>query len=59
MVKIMDAQMNENMCDNPMPNKDCRIDKKFSTISLDKLIKIKIDSNQKILLKFNPVDPSC
>ena len=41
--KLWDAQMNENMCDNPMPNKDCRIDKKFFTISLDKLIKIKID----------------
>ena len=52
--KLWDAQMNENMCDNPMPNKDYRIDKKFFTISLDKLIKIKIDSHQRDFIKIQP-----
>ena len=47
--KLWDAQMNENMCDNPM-----RIDKKFFTISLDKLIKIKIDSHQRDFIKIQP-----
>jgi len=52
--KLWDAQMNENMSDLPMPNIDYKIEKELHTISLDKLIKIKIDSHQKDFIKIQP-----
>ena len=52
--KLWDAQMNENMSDLPMPNIDNRNEKELLTISLDKLIKIKIDSHQKDFIKIQP-----
>ena len=49
--KLWADQMNENMTDSPMPNKDNRTNKELTTVSIDMLAKTKIDPYQKDFIK--------
>ena len=46
--------MNDNLSDLPMPHIETRNEQDLLTLSLDQLIKSKIDSHQKDFIKIQP-----